>query len=831
MSKPILTDARAALLRPNLRAINVLTLTAADGTTVHRYADRTVFYDDGGTKREFAPFVLELQPYEDGGAHAPISPDPDSLRESWGVTLANETHDGERLAKTILDAGPWEGGTIEWAQVYLWADVDSPVDLDASDGTVATDWSERNVIRVGVIRQVGPITDVQIDISGTAEIPYSGWLYANDADTPDRERGTRLPVIYGASKSIPAVHYEAASVTFLDAAITSADTSADVIDASGLPSSGDVLVGSEIIGYASKTGNTLNSLTRGKSSTAAAAAARYSQVTEQISEKFVYAMNTPRSLDAVYIETDSGLVELTVTEHYTVNNADTTTISGKTIGQITISASQRQKLQEDFGVGLAAEPLEETRTERPIGVRDYVSAPGATTIFGGTNRPALYDSDITTSTPSSSSARIGRSGGAAPPNGDYVWHEIDWPDSGVTAITSYRLRFHVNDGLGTENLAAPLTGNFRIGAEDEDPSNSPTWLQSIGAGSPVFQVTIGGNDFYSIDVIVTDADARAEATIVFWYDWGADDHSLGVTEYEREVTGIFPASQAPAATFFDIRIRCDVSGPNVPVGPAYKGADGTLIEHPADVFRHWVDVVGDGDVDESSVVASQTNLGTNKLAFDARQFGVTWEDVTARIAFEARANVGRVVRSAATSWAFRTSNASGQWPDSGIYVAQWEPEGFAEQARDFEREVFNRFSFYYAPNGSLGAGERAYAGFLRCSADDNDLTPSVATSALTASETSYGEREAPPIVFRGVHEQATAIDVAQFIVNQFLAVPKIFAVQGIPWWDAQSQTIEVGDVRRVIPPWGSDTPCRVAELVVDRSGQVELRLVEVDLVP
>ena len=284
----------------------------------------------------------------------------------------------------------------------------------------------------------------------------------------------------------------------------------------------------------------------------------------------------------------------------------------------------------------------------------------------------------------------------------------------------------------------------------------------------------------------------------------------------------YPAPEKPTVWIDDIRYGEDQAS-------RYKVASGTMLEHPADIFRHLVEVVAGETVDETSVVAAETDLGSNKMAFDSRSLGFSWVDIVSRLAYESRANVVPRYTSTGTRWAFLTADSSYEFDTSGLSVSTWEPGGFALVGRANGQDLFTRFSFHYNIDPSIGYTSEAYTQFLRAAPGQNDLSAKVATADIETAEAAHGISEAPPLDFVCIRDETTAIDVAGYIVHELLRRAKLFAIRGVPWYDGEAYALELGDIRNVTPPWSSTAvKCRVIEIIKDATEQLELRLVEVE---
>jgi len=257
-----------------------------------------------------------------------------------------------------------------------------------------------------------------------------------------------------------------------------------------------------------------------------------------------------------------------------------------------------------------------------------------------------------------------------------------------------------------------------------------------------------------------------------------------------------------------------------------------MIEHPADIFRHLVQEIAGGTVDETSVTAAETNLGSDKLAFDCRALGMTWIELASRVAYESRANIARRYTSTGTQWALLTAGTDYTFDAPTLSVSDWEPGGFALVGRRFEQDLFTRFLFFYFIDTRLGNTSEAFTKLLRVSTaprESNDVSTKVATADLQTAEDAFGIHEATPVDFVCIQDDDTAIDVAGYTVHEIIRRAKMFAIRGVPWYDGEAYALELGDMRNVTPPWSSTAvKCRVIEITKDASENLELRLVEVE---
>ncbi len=266
-------------------------------------------------------------------------------------------------------------------------------------------------------------------------------------------------------------------------------------------------------------------------------------------------------------------------------------------------------------------------------------------------------------------------------------------------------------------------------------------------------------------------------------------------------------------------------GASAPVG------DSNPIQHPLDALRYWIETVLGATLDLShwtDVLKVDVDAAL-KIAGDIRTVGLDTREVTARLAFEAGANLVPTFTSAGIEWrilAPRTSDLSWAKGATLTAISEWDRAGVAQVGRDLLSDLFTRYTFVYAPEHSLGTGEEAFTGILTANPTVSGVT-GVSSATLSVLESSIGIRVAPPVAFQLIQDTTTAAIIAGYYVAERVRRTKLFALAGVPWWD--SYDLEVGDLRSVTPPWGSTAiDCRVIEVDIDpRTEQRELRLVEV----
>ena len=126
---------------------------------------------------------------------------------------------------------------------------------------------------------------------------------------------------YGVLKEVPALAVVAGALDYLDAAITAAQTTLNLIDTSRFPSSGTIGIDAEDITYTGKSATQLTGLTRGVNSTTAVIHGRGVPVWEERTDFTYEAFSHPiKQFDNIYAVGNNTKLKITsIVTNYTGN--------------------------------------------------------------------------------------------------------------------------------------------------------------------------------------------------------------------------------------------------------------------------------------------------------------------------------------------------------------------------------------------------------------------------------------------------------------------------------------------------------------------------------
>lgn len=400
MTRAIDTQQQEFTTRSHLAPLLLVVLTtytdraAETVDTIFYFSDRAIVYDYGnaGTDRNFWPLLRSLSSLRTSIDHVPDARATGLLSKPLTITLSNEEHQGARLINTLRNSHTLENATVEVAQILQERQSKPPVDLTALDG------DEHTVLYQGVVERVATITDSEIVLQCTLDLPSVEYLIANDASITDpKDVGARLPIVYGAAKKIPCINYDVGFATTLAASIDEAASTLGVTGTTGFQSVGTGTLSGENISWGGKTATSLTSVMRGLGGTSAVQHRAGEVILETITTaKFVVAGHAVLAIQDLYVISPYNGELVRVTSAYTKNVADVDLISGLTVATAEFSAANLKALvaetamqsdvtRDDTGAGLTTNPFvqeaiassggragDTSASENPDAVRDHI---------------------------------------------------------------------------------------------------------------------------------------------------------------------------------------------------------------------------------------------------------------------------------------------------------------------------------------------------------------------------------------------------------------------------------------------------------------------------
>ncbi len=297
-------------------------------------------------------------------------------------------------------------------------------------------------------------------------------------------------------------------------------------------------------------------------------------------------------------------------------------------------------------------------------------------------------------------------------------------------------------------------------------------------------------------------------------DWG-DIHRVTLSMWLPVAVPDVPQTQ----------LFADCDGVVAP-GSGYQVSAGVVLEHPADIIKHWIEVVGGETLDSASYTAYVTALGASaKWAVDVRSLGFTWAEILQRMAFEGRCNIIPVEKISGREWKILSADDDYGFGSTTVTITQ--THNLTDQGRTLD-DIASFFNFRYAFDAGLpGAGsEEGFKLALLATPDITDVP--ITTTLITDAAERFGDIDADPIAFRAIQDANTAKDVAGYIVQERMANNRrVFNLRDVAWFDALP--LDVGDIVSIQAPWAtSATTCRVVLMSKGFSSHVwEITAIEV----
>ncbi len=813
----------------------------------------------GGSARSFDPVIARLSPIVAVMDHVPNGASVDTRRTvveleldgtqrlGTGTTLWTELR-GKNLAFARITIATLlvEAQRRSASEPYILqggapAQADRRRYFDFSDlaGT-------EHVVRFrGELTAVGAVTASAIPLTFEAREPDLNWPTCTiAADCDPRDLGRRYPLVVGKAKGVRAVKRVSGWFSALGAAITASFTGAvTVADASGFPTSNVTMqLGAERIS-ARQTGVTqLTIAARGQAGTTATEHKLGDLVIEIVSSSVVVVNGAAAdALAALYFRSPEDPDQLVPIDpsRYTVNLANTTVDTGRTLATATISSANLQAIYDDF-IASGGPASVSTQPEFAIGGAaetlqlPFTSFTTVTNPFNPGGAGVIDDSDLTGIDGDSLWVTFRQTSGEV--DGAHAW--IGSAISGGRSVARFRLVLVLNT-LGASFRDIAMNGSYRFYAIAGSLSHTvPTGQASVTgvtlkgswhtpSGKVVSNVErsaapgASGDDNY-LSVYINNLGTDSAGDGFFGYRFADSYVEVELVPLPVNRTVNTAVTGGGAAGFAaSLEYVADVNGPEVP-GAGYKAASGALVEHPADAIKWFVETFGAGTVDAST---DPSTLGSFKLAGDLRDLGESFGEILAGLSFASRLSI--VPRPGASSVDYRLRG-----PDEVTYGFGASARTLADlldltESRKQALERATRFLALYDHRPYLGSRTiEAYQAVLRIGSDVNDLGTDLNTE-IAAAELERGLRVAERLEFPLVGDLATIKKVMGYYAHEALRNAGRFGMK-IPWNDGYD--LELGDIVEQKPPWSSSlVKCRVTQIPFDASAaSIGINLEEVE---
>ncbi len=796
-----------------------------------------------GTDIDFWPLIQKMGGIRTHIDHVP-APAFGLITKTLTFSISNEPWRNKRLVEILRDGHSIENATVEVAQFLLenfsqTVQGEVPIlDLSSHDG------DEHTTLYRGRVKEV----DIQQDLivfNCECDVPSVNWIRANDSElTAPGDLGRRLPIVYGKAKRVQSVAYEVGSQTILNDSITAALTgSVEVADATGFSTvsqsiSMGVGAGSYEEASAEKIDNThLNLTVRGINGTTPQPHRVKELCTElPVLTTFVVAGHAVDSISQLYVRNRLSQNIVEIPSPARLNTEDTTTIDGETIATVQFTQTELDELAEPLFADFVAAAGSDVRIfQYDVAERIQASYFQSGGNLGVNLSAPLFDAPLMKlrgnhpdfSPSESEGIRMKLSSGVAIPA--LLVTRWRWSHTYTVLNNSQFLNLPANVVLAARGIPGlsdvqeivvqnyphgTVIGPFTVKSDWFTPPEFTTAdeLENDAAGESGARLWMKHQGFPTPFSMINGTEE------VIWSDISVE---IEVGILPVEITGVDTVSG------LDVELFADIDGYKAPTAsPAYKAGAGVLMEKPADIIRHWIEVIGGGIIHAASYDALAIDHGSNVWAFDVRGFGQTWQSIAESLQFEGRLNLVPEEAASLTNWKMLAAKSNYNWPDASVASVITEWERFTEETRKLE-EIITGYVFRYAYRSNLGIDDRSFDRLLVANIDESELN-FVGSPDILAVQNAYGFREAPELPLFAIQDEDTAKDVAGYIVHEGIRVAALYRVIGVPWWEAFDK--EVGDIITVTPPWTSvPVKCRIIEYVKNfETEQVDFRLIEID---
>lgn len=770
----------------------------------------------GGSAQTFEDAIRFLSPITRRMEHLPNAEAIDTRRTVLSLTLANDVDgNGDSLWKRLRTKN------LHFARIEVASLLVDPVRLlDVSDGAKRWDLRDlpgtEHVFRFrGELTGIETVTETEIPLTFETREPNLDWPVCFEASECDpRHLGKRYPIPVGRAKSVPVTNRRVGWVTTLAQLATSSTTgNVTVTDATGFPSSGSftVQVGAERVTASYVNPTTVNISARGQAGTAAIAHNQGERMVEILSSSvLVFSGIEAKALDALYVISplDGERVRIDPAL-YSVNLADTSIDSGRTLGTVTFTAANFQTMIDRM-LAVSQQPTINSQTER-VYLSTYLTQDPAWDPNGGSGAAGPTNVDAQLFTDGHEGALMAANSGNSGLLGCYFNDAHPMP-GGTRTVIQYRIVAKFNVRGGGSNPATQVV----CGWKDQTVGGTRTFSEVIYTGSAGSEergivaatgwtVPPGGytlESFRDSPFINVNAPTSCSLQFDFWINQGAGGGPWSsVNNYAALFTNESYIEFEVEGNLTDVGIAALALGWGLDFVADVQGAQtsGTLHESGPDVLEWFLEDfagLGAGAADASSFATAETNLGSNVYAGVLNLAGESFGEVVARLCFEMRSNL--FAREASTGTVYHLVAAESDYGFPASLRTLSEIQSQTETGRAAVERA-TRFRAFYAldlDQKTRVLNEDDFPNVVRIDADQNDASAKLATSLLTAAEALLGRRDALPASFLLIQDAATAIDVLAYYAYEALRTGSRHA--GSVPWDA-GYDVELGDPLELTP--------------------------------
>jgi hypothetical protein len=428
------------------------------------------------------------------------------------------------------------------------------------------------------------------------------------ADADPDDVGKMFPQVWGSCKRVPARAVAAGWVTTLAEDLDDSETSVDLTDVSGLPSSGAVQIDAEQISYTGKSGNTLTGCTRGYNATSAVEHDYGAGAAEVQSEYFYIVADHPvKAIDAVYVD---GIRQPGA--NYTAYTGQTGDEHASYTGKAVIKFTTRPAITKQINIDLdKTDTLSVTNGTLSVSDPGHTHEPNEDNIVswefdtfvsssGGLYPYAWFDGNDETQTDltNQNDHSVACLSEERTFSGNPGWYRLCVRVGTVTETASTaEVRFSY---AGLDAEAYQTDENSVVYTSWQNPGTSwNEWSEFAAANAQIIRVDNWGNGFIGIKkawMEIENIPVETEADVTM----SGDVSKTGTITYE--LTG-----NSSADTVIGNVVSADVNGYQDDASGTITGTPNALIERPDHILTHMLtEVLGlsSSDVDSTSYTSS-----------------------------------------------------------------------------------------------------------------------------------------------------------------------------------------------------------------------------------